>query len=70
MELYFLQPFLMPVKRDHNCYGKINTVLRQINVFTKELNKELISRKIFDHDRVFVHFHTAQCGKKREIPSH
>ena len=32
------------IKRDYNFYGKIN-IFCQINVFTKELTKELISRK-------------------------
>ena len=35
-----------------------SSFFRQINVFTKEVNKELISRKFFTRDRFLQHFST------------
>ena len=34
------------IKNDHDICGKVNNFFRQINAFTKEVFKELISRKI------------------------
>ena len=41
------------IKCDHDFCAKINIFFRQINMFTKEVTKELISRKIFERDHVF-----------------
>ena len=37
---------------------KYRQFFRQINVFAKEVTKELISRKIFERDRVLSYFST------------
>ena len=49
------------IKRDHYFYGKINIFL-QINVFTKEVTKELISRKFFERDLVSYYFSTVHTA--------
>jgi len=49
-------------------FTEILTIFRQINVFTKEVPKELISRKSFQRDRVFLKnelFHTVIQSLKR-----
>ena len=45
------------IKHDHDFCGKINIVFRQSNIFTKEDNKELISRNIFSGEKDFP-----ECG--------
>ena len=64
-------PYLS-VEHDHNFYGKIKKIYRQINVFTKELTKELILRKIFEHDQhnveiieIYSHASLAKISWKR-----
>ena len=46
------------LKHNHHFYGKNQHFFRQINVVTKEVTKELISRKIFKRDRVLQYFST------------
>ena len=49
------------IKNDHDICGKVNNFFRQINAYTKEVSKELISRKI-----VFCCC-TLHCGKIRNL---
>ena len=52
--------YIFNANRDHHFF-------RQINIFTKEVTKELISRKKFEHNRVTVLFHSRHLVLTVEI---